>query len=317
MEYVTLGKSGLRVSRLCFGTLTVGPLQANLPVEEGARVLAHGFERGINFADTAQYYRNYAYLRRAMEYSGKKELVISTKTYAYTRQMAMSAFDEARKALDRDYIDIFMLHEQESIHTLRGHMEALEFLLEMREKGFIRAVGVSMHHIAAVDGVCDINRDIDVIHPIYNLSGLGIADGTKEDMLSAMKRAKKAKIGIFSMKPLGGGHLFTQAGAAFDFVLDNGVVDAVAVGMQTTDEVEANIGYFEKRKFSDKATERLSQRKRGLHIESHCTGCGKCAERCSQKAIIIKNGQAICDKTKCVLCGYCAPVCDSFAIKVL
>ena len=233
MEYIRLGKRGLEVSRLCFGSLTVGPLQANLSVDEGSSVIAHAFNRGVNFIDTAQYYKTYEYIKEAMRKSGRYDAVISSKTYAYSKELALEAVDEARKALDRDYIDIFMLHEQESIHTLRGHAEALDTLIELREKGIIRSVGVSMHRIAAIDGILRLLLDVDLIHPIYNKAGIGIADGTEEEMFRAMMRAKENGIGIFSMKPLGGGHLYSSAAEAFDFLLDSPAVDAVACGMQS------------------------------------------------------------------------------------
>jgi len=318
MEYRTLGKSGLAVSRLCFGTLTVGPLQANLPPEEGAEVLSYAVEKGVNFLDTAQYYRNYETVGRALKKCRNREkIIVSTKTYAYTRELAEEAFEEARKALDRDVIDIFMLHEQESIHTLRGHAEALDFFFEQREKGKIRAVGASMHHIAAVDGVCSILRDFDVIHPLYNIAGLGIADGTRDEMGEAIAKAHRKGIGVLTMQALGGGNLFGSAADAFSFVLRNPNVDAVAVGMQSLDEVDANIGFFEEGVFSPEAKAALDGKKRRLFIEDYCSGCGKCVERCGQKALSLQDGVSVCDESRCLLCGYCAAVCRDFAIKVL
>lgn len=325
MEKLTLGKSGISVSRLCFGSLTIGPLQAALSADDGSNVIAHALDCGINFIDTAQYYNNYEYIRLALLKSQRYNTVISTKTYAYNRKTAAAAIEEARTAIDRDYIDIFMLHEQESIYTLRGHAEAADYLFEMKERGIIRATGVSMHHIAAVNGVCDAfySYPFDIIHPLFNMTGLGIADGDINGMTLAMRRAKAMGIGIFAMKALGGGHLFADAGAAFDFVLDavddNGLplADSVAVGMQSFDEVDANIAYFNKRSFSPEAEERLRTKRRRLHIENYCIGCGICAERCGQKAIAVKNGFAVCDDRICVLCGYCSAVCPLFAIKVL
>ena len=250
-----------------------------------------------------------------MKISGRYDTVISSKTYAYTAELAADAVDEACRAVDRDYIDIFMLHEQESIHTLRGHMDALEYLMEAKIRGRIRAVGVSMHHVAAVDGVCELVKrgyPIDCVHPIFNLTGLGIADGNRGDMADAIKSAHDMGIGIFSMKPLAGGHLFHRTSEAFDFVLDFPYVDSVAVGMQSIAEVDANIKYF-----TDRSPTDLNTHKRHLHIEEYCEGCGKCAERCGQGAITVRNGHAEADHNKCVLCGYCSAVCDIFAIKVL
>ena len=125
------------------------------------------------------------------------------------------------------------------------------------------------------------------------------------------------------MKALGGGNLHASAEEALNFVLDARdeegypLCDSVAVGMQSIDEVDANLEFFEKRSFSPSAKNKLAQKKRSLHIEEYCEGCGKCVERCGQSALRIENGHSVCDREKCVLCGYCAGVCPLFAIKVL
>jgi len=315
MEYVKLGDTDIEVSRICFGTLTVGPLQAGLPLREGADVLAYGVERGINFFDTAQLYETYPYIRRAMEQSGRWDLVISTKTYAYTRKLAAEAVEEARKALNRDYIDIFMLHEQESLSTLKGHREALEYLLECREKGVIRAVGASMHHVAAVCGAMELA--LDVIHPLLNCGGLGIVDGTREDMERILKQAHGQGIGIFSMKPLGGGNLFKQAAECLSYIRGLPFVDSVAIGMQHPSEIDANLEFFAAGAFSKKAASTLSKRTRRLHIDDWCVGCGRCVKRCSQAALHLEEGKAECDHSRCILCGYCCKICPEWAIKVV
>ena len=316
MEYVSLTPR-LYVSRLCFGSLTVGPLQANLPVERGAEVIAYAISRGVNFIDTAQLYENYDYIRRALEMSGHPDVVLSSKTYAYTRELAMAAVEEARQKTGRDVIDIFMLHEQESEHTLRGHAEALEYLFECRERGVIRAVGISTHHVAAIRGALSLGLPLDVVHPIYNKRSVGIADGDADDMRAAMEEAKNAGIGIFAMKPLGGGHLIADAKSSFDFVLDTTCVDAVAVGMQSEDEVDANIAYFESRSFPEAAEAALAKKHRRLIIEDYCEGCGACVRRCRRGALLLGDGVTVCDNDKCVLCGYCVSACPVFAIKVI
>ena len=320
MQYITLGGGGITVSRLCIGSLTVSPVQANLPPERAAEVLAYAFSKGIRFTDTAQYYENYPLIRRALELYGGDDVVISTKTYAYTREMAVEAVEQARRELDRDVIDIFMLHEQESYETLRGHREALEYLFECKARGIIRAVGASMHHIAAVRGVIELHRrgiPLDVIHPIFNRGGYGIADGTIAQMQAAVADAHALGVGVFAMKVLGGGHLFRDAAAAFDFALDQPYIDAVAVGMQSEAEIDANMAYFESRSFPEAADAVLRKKTRQLHIEDYCEGCGACVRRCAQGALTVTDGHAVVSPEKCVLCGYCSRVCPLFAIKVL
>jgi len=294
----------------------LGPLQAALPLDQGAQLICYALERGVNFFDTAQLYGCYPYIRRAMEISGKRDIIISTKTYAHTRELAAQALEGARRELDRDYIDIFLLHEQESTHTLRGHREALEYLLEQKQRGVIGAVGLSTHMVAGVKAAVDAR--LDVVHPLLNLTGLGIVDGSREDMQAAVQQAHDAGLGVFSMKALGGGNLFRQAEECLGYALSLSCVHSVAVGMQSESEIHANIDFFEGKGFSPAAKSALLHKTRRLHIESWCEGCGACVDRCGQGALRVdKLGMAVCEGSACLLCGYCGAVCPTMAIKII
>ena len=314
MEYRMLGKTGIFVSRMCFGALTIGPLQANLPLAEGAALVAQALEAGVNFFDTAQLYGTYPYLREGMRLANR-EAVISSKTYAWNRELAVEAVEQARRELNRDVVDIFMLHEQESALTMRGHREALEALWEYKQKGIIRAVGASMHHVAAVYGAIEMN--LDVIHPLLNIAGLGIGDGTRQDMEAALAEAAQQGIGIFTMKPLGGGNLFRRAEECLDYILQFPYADSVAIGIQSGEELAANIEYWQSGTFSPAAQSHLAEKTRRLHIDSWCVGCGQCVVRCGQKALVVEDNRAVCRHERCLLCGYCATVCPEWAIKIV
>lgn len=314
MQYAELGKTGIMVSRMCFGALTIGPLQANQPVKEGATVIQAALERGVNFIDTAELYGTYDHIREAIKGSANRP-VVATKSYAYTADGAAESVEKARKGLDTDVLDIFLLHEQESRLTLQGHCEALDFYLNEREKGRIRAVGVSTHHIEVVRAICDM-PEIDVVHPLMNISGLGIGDGTIEEMTNAVKGAWECGKGVYSMKSLGGGNLLNSYEASMDFVLRLPYVHSIAVGMQSVDEVEMNICRFEGGHIPDKLKASIAARGKRLHIDYWCEGCGKCLERCGQVALSMVDGKVTVDKGRCVLCGYCGSVCPQFAIKI-
>ncbi len=314
MKYVSLGRTGMQVSTLAFGSLTMAPMQANLPPEAAAEVLCYAAERGVNLLDTAQLYDNYEYIKIA-EKKMRTPLIIASKSYAYEKQMAFDAVEEARVRLDRDVIDIFMLHEQESEHTLRGHMPAIEELLRLKAQGVIRAFGISTHHVAGVRAAADADY-IDVVHPLINKAGLGIVDGTREEMEQALKAAYEAGKGIYTMKPLGGGNLFSSAQESLQYAFSFPYKHSVCIGMQSIDEVDANIEFMEKGAFSEQNLKALQQKKRQLHIDDWCVGCGACAARCINHGIDIVNGKAAPNE-KCVLCGYCSRVCDQWAIKVV
>lgn len=314
MEYIKLGDTNIEVSRLCFGALVIGPLQVNLSINRGADIILKGLENGINFIDTAELYGTYPHIKEAIKRWGKKP-IISTKCYAYTKEGALKSFEKARKELDLDVIDMFLLHEQESRLTLKGHKEALDFFITQKEKGKIKAVGVSTHNIEVVEA-CSEMREIDVIHPLINIKGIGIGDGTVEQMLKAIKKAYEAGKGIYSMKPLGGGNLLNSFNECINFVLDIPYIHSIAIGMQTEDEVLMNIKIFEGLDVPKDLKERVKKSQKALHIDYWCENCYKCVERCQQKALEVKDGKIVVIKEKCILCGYCASVCPQFAIKI-
>ncbi len=314
MQTNTLGRSGLKVSRLCFGTLTMSPLQRDMPPEDGARLLVYAYERGVRFLDTADLYGTYPHIRLALKHA--PDYVISTKAYCYDRKTAREALERAYRGIGRDYVDLFMLHEQESLYTLRGHEEALLYLEEQKRLGHIGAVGVSTHFVACVKAAPRFPM-IDVIHPLINLEGIGIQDGTRQDMEQAIAAARAAGIGIFAMKPLGGGHLIASNRDALDYAIHSPLLDAVALGMQSEQEIDADAAFFDGEPEADGQLEALRHRQRHIMVHDWCEGCGRCRDRCRQKAIGIVDGRAQIDQSRCLFCGYCARVCPQFCIKVV
>lgn len=323
MKRQSLGSTGLKVSRMAFGSLTMGPLQRDLSPKAGGDLLVRAYERGVNFVDTAELYGTYPHIREALKVIPRQDYVISTKSYAYDETTAEASLNLALEALGTDYLDLFMLHEQESLHTLRGHRPALEYFLKQKQKGALKAVGLSTHFVAAVDAAVKW-PELDVIHPILNLKGIGIQDGSVQDMLSAIHafKTRPGGGGVFAMKPLAGGHLMGSPRAAFDFLLDNPDLDAIAVGMQSVEEIEANLLYFGRESIPEALERQLNTKKRRLMVHDWCTACGNCERRCQQQAIKVihdpvHGNRAVVDHDRCVLCGYCSAVCPEFCLKVI
>ena len=314
MEYRRMGKSEIKLSEVALGCWVMGgDYWGGAEDKDSIDAISEAIDLGVNFIDTAELYQNYGHIKKAIELSGINP-VISAKCYAYDKEGAEKSFEKARRELNRDVIDVFSLHEQESEYTLKGHKEALDYFMEQKAKGYIRAIGISTHYVKCVQAMVDMDG-IDIIHPLINKKGIGICDGTPDEMLEAISRAHANGKGIYSMKALGGGNLLGCYTDALDYIFQQECIDSVAVGMQSIEEVQMNIEYFTQKKLCKEYSQTLENK--ALHVDYWCEGCGKCVSRCGQGALSIVDGKAHVDRNKCVLCGYCASVCkDAFALKI-
>lgn len=314
MKKNNLGDTGIEVSQMCLGTLTMGPLQKNLPVKKGAELIIEAYKNGVNFLDTAELYNNYEYIKYAIKKIGEKP-IIATKSYAYDSETAKFSIEKARKEMDIDYIDIFLLHEQESEHTLKGHWEAVEYFLAEKAKGKIGAFGISTHRIAGVRAANNL-KEIEIIHPIINYKGIGICDGNIKDMLTAVEEAYLLGKGIYAMKIFAGGNLIKNYKKSLEFVLSKNFIDSIAIGVQSVEELNKNIESINNFAKGIDIVEINKIIDKKIIIEYWCTACGKCVIKCHQNALSLENDQIIVDHAKCLLCGYCSQACEDFAIKV-
>ncbi|KAF1086598.1 General stress protein 69 [Sporotomaculum syntrophicum] len=314
MQYNELGNTGIIVSRLCFGTLTIGPLQKRLAISDGALLIRMALKAGVNFMDTAELYGCYPYIKEVLREF--PEAVVASKSYASTGAEMEKSLQHCLKSIGRDYIDIFLLHEQESIYTIQGHWGAVEYLVEARDKGLVRAIGISTHYVAGVRAAASV-PEFDVIHPLINLAGIGIADGSASDMLEAISFASVMGKGIYGMKCLGGGHLIPVLDQAMDFILAVPELASVAMGMQSPAEINYNVSRFSGALPDRRMSEQLKRKKRRLLVEDYCHGCGRCVERCTAVALTIVDGRVQVNHQLCRLCSYCASVCPDFCIKVI
>lgn len=314
MKMNPLGATGIMVSRMCFGSLTIGPTQKNKSLAESKVIIAAALDRGVNFFDTADLYNNYAQLKLALEL--KRDVIISTKSYDYTAAGVRKSLDRALTELGRDYVDLYLLHEQESRKTIEGHWEAIAELIKCKEAGRVRAIGISTHRIEGVIAATQF-PELEVIHPLINLTGIGIEDGSAAEMLVAIHEAKQQGKGIYAMKPLGGGNLLAQKQACFDFILGQADLDAIAIGVQSVEEVRYNVRKFNGEPISAQLEAAVAGSSKAIHISDWCEGCGECAKHCGPKALTIVDGKAVIDRQKCILCCYCGTYCKLFCIKVI
>jgi len=315
MDYVQLGQTNHLVSKMCFGSITIGPLGADLPLKESASVVRFALEQGINFIDTAQYYGNYAAIREGLR-SFNGEVVIASKSYAPTPSALLDAVEEARRELDRDVIDIFHLHEVRDPEFLGDNMRLLATLSELKAKGIIKTVGISTHS-AEIAALAAKIPQIEVIHPMLNKAGVGIIGGGLEKMIAACRLAKANGKGVYGMKALGGGSLGGRSREMLDWAFSRDFVDSFALGMKSQFEILNNIAWLEGRE--SPCSEQVKHLQRTVVFdENPCyEACGACVAKCSQKAIELKDDNTLkWIKARCVYCGYCIAACPVFNISI-
>ena len=341
MLKVTLGNTNLSVSRVGMGVLPIGPGQLALPVEEGADIICHAVKQGINFIDTAQYYRTYPYIKRALEMlasSGKEStrksadksgkayksdkacqaagsLVICSKSLARDYECMMSAIHEAMAELDLPFLDIFLMHEVRTggFEERKGAWQAL---IDARSSGLVRAIGVSTHHIDVTMQMSDI-PECDVVFPLLNYASMGIrlghGAGTCDEMLEAIRACRNAGKGVFTMKVFGGGNLTENYQKALNYVFSKEEIHSVMIGFGSKSEIDDIISYLDGTMQPDYNPD-TSHKKMRINQED-CEGCGSCMKVCASKAIFYnKNGLAEIDQSRCLTCGYCSYACPVRAV---
>ncbi|MDR1574044.1 MAG: aldo/keto reductase, partial [Clostridiales Family XIII bacterium] len=272
-------------------------------------------ERGVNLIDTAQYYETYPYIREALRGTDLEPVIVS-KSLARGGRGMREAIEEARRELDRDVIDAFLLHELRNGSDFADRRGAFEALCEAKAKGIVKAVGVSTHHVDVAEKTADI-PEADLLFALINRRGLGIrkgdGPGTRDEMAAAIRKAAEAGLGVLAMKALGGGNLAGEYATALDYVSALPGIASVVLGIGRREEADRMVEYAEGTLDRDYRPD-LSEKK--IRIDrGDCEACGACAARCPNRALRLTAGAfAEVDYSLCIRCGYCAPVCPACAI---
>ena len=240
-DIVTLGKTGIKVSRLAIGTGTSGfNYRSNQSVGLGINGLADllqvAYEQGINFWDSADQYGTHPHLKEALKYIPREKVVILTKTKATTTEEMKSDLDRFRKEIGTDYIDILLLHLMRDSEWPTVKQGAMEVLSRAREDGIVRSHGVSCHTLGALESAANsdwVQVDLARINPFGAAMDADVP--IVEKVLQKMHDDGK---GIVGMKIFGGGRLVNKVDECLRYVLNLDFVDAFTIGQENQKEMQ-------------------------------------------------------------------------------
>ena len=249
-ERVPLGKTKIKVSRVGFGTgMRGGGRQSNqtrLGKEKFEALLKTAYERGVRLFDVADLYGTHPYLASALRKMPREDYVINTKIWwrgggipEKERPDADVVVKRFLKELNTDYIDVVLLHcvaSEKWPQELRKQMDILD---QLKQKGIIRAHGVSCHSLPALQAAAD-EPWVDSVNLRINAYGKNM-DGPVEKVEPVVRKLHKAGKGVLGMKLIGEG-AFRNSDEKRDnsirYVLGLGCVDAMVVGFEKIEEVD-------------------------------------------------------------------------------
>jgi len=233
MQYVELGDTGLRVSRLAIGTGTHGfggrSEQSSLGVEGLAALLRRGYEQGITFWDAADGYGTHPHLARALQSVPRDAIVIATKTMSRSANEVTADVDRFLRELGTDVIDIVLLHYLTRPGWARDYSGAMQALARAKEAGKVRAVGISSHNLEALREASGSDW-VDVVLVRINHAGINM-DAAPDRVVPVIRRLSAAGKGVYGMKVLGCGRLAGRPRESIQYVLGLGTVHAMTIGM--------------------------------------------------------------------------------------
>jgi len=235
-DTVVLGKTGIRTSRLAMGTGTMGFGGGSNQTRSGALVnlLQTGYDNGLVFFDTADSYGSHPEVAEALQHIPRDKAVVMTKSDIRDPKEAKAALYRYLKELKTDYIDICLIHcvtEDDWTERYRGVMDTFS---EAKEKGIIRAHGVSCHSISALRAAAKspwVEIDLVRLNPVG-----AHMDADPSVVIGVIKEMRAQGKGIVGMKILGQGAMRTRQNEAIKFALGTGVLDAFTIGAENRQE---------------------------------------------------------------------------------
>lgn len=249
-ETVKLGKTGLKLSRVCLGTgVHGGQRQSNhtrMGREKCEALLRAAYDRGVRVFDLADLYGTHPFVMSALKKIPRKDFNIITKIWfrpggipETERPDADVVIERFLKEINTDYLDLVLLHCVVSPKWPEELQKQMEIMAKLKQKGVIRAHGVSCHSIDALEAAA---REpwVDSVHARINPYGAKM-DGPVESVVAAIQRIAAAGKGVVGMKLIGEGDFRNsdeKRDASVKFVLGLGCVNVLNVGFETTEEID-------------------------------------------------------------------------------
>ncbi len=251
-DWVTLGKTGVKVTRLAFGTGSMsGQVQRDLGQEQFTRLVRYAHERGIRFFETAETYGGmHEMLGIALQGVPRDSYKLMTKVTTRDGVNPQEKIDELRKMAKTEYFDIVLLHYQHTPTWPTDTVKWQDGISEAQVKQAVLSHGASVHGLPALRQVPDNkwlqvamirmnHKGVRMDAEDYGTSGLG----NVSEVVTHVKQVRKDGMGVISMKLVGEGQ-FTQRAdrqAAMKFAFRNAGVNAVTVGYKNTAEIDEAI----------------------------------------------------------------------------
>jgi 1-deoxyxylulose-5-phosphate synthase len=251
-DWVTLGKSNIKVTRLAFGTGSFGGrVQRELGQEEFTRTVRHAYDRGIRFFETAESYEGmHEMLGIALQGIPRDSYRLMSKITTHGDVDPQEKIDELRKLAKTEYFDIMLLHYQHVATWPTDSTRWQDGIMEMQHKQAIIAHGASVHGLPALRQVPD-NQWLQVAMIRMNHRGVRMDAenfdtkglGNVSEVTAYVKEVRKNGMGVISMKLAGEGQFTERADrqAAMRYAFRKAGVNCVTVGYKNTGEIDEAI----------------------------------------------------------------------------
>jgi len=245
-DVVALGKSDARFTVLGVGTGTRGGSeQRALGTTEFTKLLRHALDRGVRYVDTADAYMMHVDVQRALQGVKRDRYFLQTKTRAKHPIVAKADIDRFRRELRTDYLDTVLMHCMTKPAWPTDMRPVLEVLLEEKQKGRIKAVGVSCHGWDGLAPSVDC-PDLDVHLVRVNPFGAKM-DGKPEAVAGEIAKMHAKGRGIIGMKIYGEDGLGSREKRleSLKYVLGLGTVDCFTIGFTSPAQIDETLDLIE------------------------------------------------------------------------